>query len=198
MDDNAWDERYREKPLLWGAEPNRLFSEIATPLKPGRALDLAAGEGRNAVWLAQRGWDVVAVDFSSVALDRGEALAGRAGVEVSFERADLQNYEPDSSAFDLVLILYLHVPAELRRLIYTRATRSLVPGGTMVVIGHDVRNLEEGVGGPQEPAILLSPETVVGELDGCDAIRAETVLRSVDGQDREALDTVVVARRADR
>ena len=121
MDAGAWDERYAESDLLWGAEPNRLFAEVMAGLEPGRALDLAAGEGRNAIWLARQGWDVTAVDFSPVAIERGKALARDLGAEVRFEVADLRDYEPDPGAFNLVAILYLHVDPELRRTIHRRA-----------------------------------------------------------------------------
>lgn len=195
MDSNEWDVRYAESDLLWGAAPNRLFAAIAEGLKPGRALDLAAGEGRNAVWLATAGWDVTAVDFSAVAIERGKAIARDLNVDVRFEHADLRTYEPPRDSFDLVAILYLQVEPELLRRVHERAARALVPGGVAVVIGHDLRNLEEGVGGPQDPTRLLSPETVAAELIGCEAERAETVTRSVEGEERAALDTLVVARR---
>ena len=195
MDAGAWDERYAEKELLWGAEPNRLFAEVTGSLEPGRALDLAAGEGRNAIWLARRGWKVTAVDFSPVAIERGKALARDLGVEVRFEVADLRDYEPERNAFDLVAVLYLHVEPELLKRVHERAAGALAPGGKVVVIGHDLRNIEEGVGGPQDPERLITPESVAGELIGCEIERAETVTRTVAGEERDALDTVVVARR---
>ncbi|MFG3603067.1 methyltransferase domain-containing protein [Micromonospora chersina] len=130
MDSSAWDTRYASTPgLVWSAEPNRFVVESVTGLTPGAALDLAAGEGRNAVWLAEQGWRVTAVDFSPVAVARGRELAA---------------------------------------------------------------------GGPQDPAVLLTPEAVVDGLAGLHIRRAETARRPVpttDGGTVDALDTVVVATR---
>lgn len=195
VDAREWDERYREKPILWGAEPNRLFAEIVSELKPGRALDLAAGEGRNSIWLATEGWDATAVDFSSVAVKRGRAMAAESGVEVDFVAADVLTYEPAAEAFDLVAIVYLHLQATDRRAVLARSERALKPGGSIVIVGHDLRNLDEGVGGPQDPAVLMSPDALVEELGGCEILRGETVRRDVPDHGGIALDTVVVAKR---
>src|ERR1700754_3536553 len=98
MDADAWDERYAATELVWSAGPNRFVEEECADLQPGRALDLAAGEGRNALWLAERGWSATAVDFSAVALDRARSLAGQrlgehAGT-VTLIRADVRDYVP--------------------------------------------------------------------------------------------------------
>ena len=95
MDSSGWDARYGAAPeLVWTAEPNRFVVEELAGLRPGRALDLAAGEGRNAVWLAERGWEVTAVDFSAVAATRGQQLARERGVDVTWVVADLLGYAP--------------------------------------------------------------------------------------------------------
>src|SRR5690606_9077745 len=90
MDSKAWDERYRATGLVWGAGPNRFVVEQTEGLAPGRALDLAAGEGRNAVWLAERGWRVTAVDFSPVAVERGRRIAAERGADVEWAAADVR------------------------------------------------------------------------------------------------------------
>ena len=106
MDSNVWDERYAGDDLVWSAEPNRfLVAEVET-LPPGRALDLACGEGRNAVWLAERGWDVTGVDFSKVGLDKARRLADARGVSVHWELADVTEYMPAPESFDLVIVMY--------------------------------------------------------------------------------------------
>ncbi|HSR26355.1 MAG TPA: class I SAM-dependent methyltransferase, partial [Candidatus Eisenbacteria bacterium] len=115
MDAGHWDERYAAKELVWSAEPNVFVAEATADLPAGRALDLAAGEGRNALWLAERGWRVTAVDFSQVALDRASALARERAIRPpgSFAtlRADLLDYVPPAQAYDLVLVVYLQLPA---------------------------------------------------------------------------------------
>ncbi|HEX6498719.1 MAG TPA: class I SAM-dependent methyltransferase [Micromonosporaceae bacterium] len=198
MDSSAWDARYAERQLVWGAEPNRFVVEELTDLPAGAALDLGAGEGRNALWLAGRGWRVTAVDFSSVAIDRGRALAATRGVNVRWVVADVQEYQPPTAAFDVVLVAYLHIPRRERARVLERAAAALVPGGRILVIGHDETNLRDGVGGPQDPTVLYSPEAITGDLPGLTVLRAERARRpvEVDGTVRYALDTVVCAARA--
>jgi SAM-dependent methyltransferase len=198
MDSDAWDARYAAAPdLVWSAEPNRFVMAELAGLPPGRALDLAAGEGRNAVWLAGRGWHVTGVDFSEVAVARGRDPARQHGVEVTWTVADVRGYEPPAGGFDAVLVAYLHVPAADRAAGLARATAALAPGGTLLVVGHDRANLTVGIGGPQDPAVLYTPEEIAAELDGLRVDRAETARRPVpaDGHTAEALDTVVVAVR---
>lgn len=198
MDSRAWDERYAATPEpVWGVEPNRFVVEEVARLEPGRALDLAAGEGRNAVWLAERGWRTTAVDFSRVAVERGKRLARERGVEVEWLVADLLSYQPPQSAFDLVLLAYLHLPAADLALVLRRARAALAPGGCLLSVGHDVANLTDGVGGPQDPAVLHRVDAIVAELAGLEIRRAETARRpvQVEGRTVEALDTVVVAVR---
>ena len=179
---------------LWAAEPNRTFAEEAAGLTPGRALDLACGEGRHAVWLARLGWSVTAVDFSEVAIDKGRARAAREGVEVDFRTVDLLDFAPEQHVFDLVLVLFLQLPADERRLVLGRATTALAPGGTFLLVGHHLENLTEGVGGPSEPGVLYTPEDIVAEIPGLEVEKAERALRNVDDADRPAIDALVRAR----
>lgn len=193
-----WDRRYAESELLWSAEPNRFVVAETSPLRPGRALDLACGEGRNAVWLASRGWDVTAVDFSPVAIGRAEERGAREGLDVAFVCADLLEYEPERDAYDLVLVLYLHLTADERRTVLRKAVEALAPGGTFLLVGHDLSNLTEGIGGPSEPDVLYTPADVVGELHGVEIEKAERVLRDVEGASRPAVDALVRARKPRR
>lgn len=200
MDAAGWNERYDGAELVWSAVPNQFVVTEVSDLKPGRALDLAAGEGRNAIWLAQHGWDVVAVDFASVGIDTGRRLAAHHDVEVEWVVDDVLNYRPQGQ-FDLVLVVYLHLePGDLQAVLRT-ACDVLTPGGRLVVIGHHVDNIERGYGGPQVPAILHDHEkiaTTLRQLDGIDIERAEQVTRDVDTPDgpRVALDSLVRAHRA--
>lgn len=199
MDSSDWDARYAAAPgLVWSAEPNRFVVESVAGLTPGAALDLAAGEGRNAVWLARQGWRVTAVDFSPVAVERGRELAARQGVPVQWRLMDVTAYRPVPGSYDLVLLSYLHLPARELAGVLAAARTALRPGGTVVVVGHDLANLTGGTGGPQDPAVLLTPEAVLDGLAGLHIQRAETVRRPVphgDGETVDALDTLVVATR---
>src|SRR6476646_1454842 len=109
MDRRMWDARYAATESLWTFEPNRFLVRETEGLAPGRALDLACGEGRNALWLAARGWQVTAVDFSAVALDRGRERADRDGLTVDWVEGDVLEWVPPERGFDLVAILYLHL-----------------------------------------------------------------------------------------
>ncbi|WP_067830201.1 class I SAM-dependent methyltransferase [Actinomadura kijaniata] len=200
MDANAWDSRYAAREMLWSAEPNRFVAEEFTGRTPGRALDLAAGEGRNALWLAEHGWSVTAVDFSPVAVERARELAKARSLEVEAVVADITAWRPEEDAFDAVVIAYLHLPAADMADVLRKAAAALRPGGVLLFVGHDRANLTDGVGGPQDPAILHTPDSVTGALSGLTIQRAERVLRpvEVEGETRHAVDTLVRAVRAPR
>ena len=123
-----WDERY-ESGRLWSREPNRFFVEAVGDWKPGRAVDLACGEGRNALWLAQGGWSVTAVDFSSVAVERGRAVAAELGVDVEWVVADLEAWDLGEQVWDLVAHVYLHWAAQARQPFLDRCAAAVAPGG---------------------------------------------------------------------
>ena len=197
MDAGDWDRRYEGTELLWSAQPNRFLVAEAQGLAPGRALDLACGEGRNAIWLAELGWDVTGVDFSAVAVGKAEQLAAARGVAGEFEVADLLTYQPAEQAFDLVIVFYLQVITAELGLVLRRAAAAVAPGGTFLLVAHDRSNLEEGYGGPHDPNVLYTAEDVVAGLDGLEVERAEPVLRPVETPEGErvAIDTLVRARR---
>jgi SAM-dependent methyltransferase len=192
-----WNERYLEDARVrrWASTPNRVLLAEAGSLRPGRALDLACGMGRNAVWLAEQGWAVTAVDFSDVAVDAAKERAREHGVELDVVLADLLGYEPPGRAFDLVVVFFLQLPRDELRLVLGRAAEALAPGGTFLLVGHDRTNLEDGVGGPRDPSVLYTPGDVVAALDGLEIARAERLLRDIDGEDRPAIDCLVRATR---
>jgi hypothetical protein len=143
---------------------------------------------------------VTAVDFSRVGIEKGRKLSAARGVDdarVEWIVADLRDYEPEPGAFDLVLIAYVQLTPELRARVLARAAAATAPGGTVFVIGHDLTNLTEGVGGPQDPDVLYTPETVSAELTGLHVVRAERVQRTVERDDgpATAIDTLVRAVR---
>lgn len=195
MQREDWDRRYAGAESLWSTKPNRFLVAEAADLRPGRALDLACGEGQNSIWLAQRGWKVVGVDFSGVAIAKARGRAVDTGVGVDFRVEDLVAFEPDERSYELVVVLYLHVPPDERRLVLERAAGAVAEGGTFLLIGHHLANLTEGVGGPSDPRLLCTPEEIAGELPGLELEKAEAVLRDVDDADRPAIDALVRARR---
>ncbi len=200
MDSSQWNDRYATAEYVWKAEPNIFLATEAATLPAGRALDLACGEGRNAVWLAAQGWAATGVDFSEVGLDKGRRLAAERDVEVTWICADATRWDPPRDGFDLVAVCYLQLPADLRRRAIGVAGRALAPAGTLVVVAHDSTNLTAGVGGPSDPDVLYRPADVLADLEaaGIDIAveRAETIERAVAGAERPALDCLVRVRRS--
>lgn len=182
MDREDWNRRYRGQELLWSAEPNRFLVEEVEDLAPGRALDLGAGEGRNAIWLAERGWAVTAVDFSEVALQKAQRMAAERNVDIELVQADLTEYRPEPAAFDLVLLLYIHLPRPEMTTVVEHAAGAVASGGTFLLIGHDRTNLDHGHGGPQSPEVLYDAEEIAGMLSGLEIEDAGTRRRRVEGE----------------
>jgi SAM-dependent methyltransferase len=185
-----WDERYAERQQ-WSSEPNALIAELLTGLPPGDAVDLAAGEGRHALWLAGLGWRVTAVDFSAVGLARGAAQPG--AERVSWVTADITTWTAPPASQDLVVVAYLHLSQDDTVAVLTRAVGWLRPGGRLLVLGHDLANIDHGVGGPQEPTILhsvdrLAPVAELLTVDRLEQVRRETPAGT-------ALDTLLWGRR---
>jgi SAM-dependent methyltransferase len=199
MDKSTWDRRYAERDFVWTVQPNRFLVQEAEGLRPGHALDLACGEGRNAVWLAEHGWQVTGVDFAAVGLEKARRLANARGVQGEWIAADLLEYRPEHQAFDLVLVLYLQLPASGRAPVLRAAANAVADGGTLLVVGHDSSNLRDGYGGPQHADVLYTAEEVVGDLDRSGLVieRAERVERTVETPDgvEIALDALVRASR---
>jgi ubiquinone/menaquinone biosynthesis C-methylase UbiE len=185
-----WDERY-SAGQQWSSGANALVAALLDGVPPGDAVDLAAGEGRHALWLADRGWRVTAVDFSAVGLSRGRVQAG--AERVMWVTADVTTWSTEPASVDLVLVAYLHLPLAETVGVLTRAVGWLRPGGRLLVLGHDVENLTAGVGGPQEPEILyavdqLAPVAALLEVDRLEQVRRETPVGP-------ALDTLLWGRR---
>ncbi|MEV6277284.1 class I SAM-dependent methyltransferase [Nocardia sp. NPDC051832] len=219
MEAADWDARYAQSELVWGAPPNSTVVEhvygleraiILRPETPGgalpehpRALDLACGEGRNTLWLATHGWQVDAIDYSQVGIDKGRTVATRLSRSVrsriSWHCADVTDLAGAGIAgpYELVLMVFLHLPAAQRREVVRRAANLLAPEGTLLVLGHDSSNLTEGYGGPQDPSILFTPEDIAADLGpAASHVRvrlADRVLRPTEG--RDAIDALVVATR---
>jgi len=185
-----WNERY-EARRQWSEGPNALVAELLGDLPQGTAVDLAAGEGRHALWLASRGWDVTAVDFSDVGVDRGRSQAG--SDRVRWVTADVLEWAGPSSSVDLVLVAYLHLPSTDMLELLMRSVDWLGPGGRFLLVGHDVDNLTRGVGGPQEPGILHSVERLAPVAALLDVDRLEQVPRHTP--EGTAIDTLLWGRR---
>ena len=190
-----WDRRYAESASVWGGAPNRWVEQEVSDLPAGRALDLACGEGRNAVWLARRGWRVVAVDFSVVALDKGRALEGAAG-GIEWVHADATSFEP-AEHVDLALLCYFQLEATARRAAVRHAAAARASGRRPA--GHRARlaQPDRRHRRPAGPDPALHRADVAADLEGCglEIERADEVFRPVDGAERPAIDCLLRARR---
>lgn len=200
MERGDWDRRYETEDLVWKADPNRFVVEETSGLEPGRALDLACGEGRNTIWLAERGWDATGIDFSAVALSKARRHAEARGVRVEWIEADVRTWAPEST-FDLVLLCYVQLPEDERRAVHRAAAAAVAesPGARLLVVAHDRENVSAGVGGPQDTAVLSTAEEVAADIEGLGLAveRAERVRRPVTTETgtADALDLLVRAVR---
>ena len=194
----AWDERHRGGDFE-GEGPNATLAAAVAELPRGRTLELACGSGTNAVWLASQGFETTAVDWSAVGLANGKAKADAAGVRVEWLERNLLDWAPPARSFDLVVVVYLHLPPEERRPVYARAAAALAPGGRLLVVAHHPQNAVEGFGGPP-PERMFAAEDLAAELligdPSLELERAE-VIRRPDA-DHPPIDTLLVVRRPDR
>ncbi len=181
-----WDARFADPARPWPVEPSSTVTQAVSELPPGRALDLATGTGRHALWLAACGWQVTAVDFSAVGVAQGQAKS-RA---VEWVVADIAAWEP-AGQYDLVLVAYvqLGVPG------LQRVASWLDPGGHLVVVGHALRNLTEGVHGPRDPAFLHTEEDLRKGAAELEVRRLEEVQRPDSGG--TAYELLLVAKAPD-
>ena len=189
MSSKQWDERYSGDELVWTSTPNQFLVAGVDGLPAGRAVDLACGEGRNSIWLAEHGWQVTGVDFSPVGLAKAKRFADLRAVDVTWVESAVENWTPPPDGFDLVAVLYLQLPQPARSAALAVAASAVAPGGTLLVIAHDLDNLTRGYGGPPVPDVLYQ----VGDVTE----QAEQAVRVVDAHDgpREAIDAVVRAKR---
>lgn len=202
-DAEFWDERYRSAAKVWSGNPNpHLVADLAS-LSPGLALEVGAGEGADAIWLAEQGWTVTAADISQVALDRGIAQANAMGAPIStmitWELVDLISQPPAARAYDLVSVHFMHLPSRQREPMYEQLADAVRSGGTFFVVGHHPSDLQTTVKRPPEPDLLFTPEELTANLGaGWEVLASDSRPRSVtDAEGNEVMvhDTVVMARR---
>lgn len=199
-----WDARYASRTQLWSGNPNRCFAEQVADLEPGTALDVGCGEGADANWLAARGWQVTAVDVSTVALERAAARAGAAGREIAdritWRQVDLMSWAPASAQFDLVSAQFIHLPLAERDALNRGLAAAVRPGGTLLIVGHHPSDLETSIGRWNLPGLLFTAEEIAATLDPNDweivvAAAPEREERDPEGRPVTIRDAVLRARR---
>ncbi len=195
-----WNERYASKELIWSVGPNQLFASEVGTLKPGKAIDIACGEGRNAIWLAEEGWEVTAIDFSDVAVEKGRQIAEKRGVNVTWIADDVSTRKLPEEEYDLVVVLYLHTGESERKKWLQNTLDSVKPSGTFIYIAHDPSNIDNGVGGPQDIAFLPSVDDITRAMSAFQIETARVIERPVvndPGHGKElkgvALDSIIRA-----
>lgn len=174
-----WDERYSSDEYAYGTDPNDFLVSVVDRLSRGRVLCLGEGEGRNAVWLAQRGFDITAVDASRVGLDKALRLAEECGVEVCVVHADLADYAIKPDAWESIVSIFCHLPPALRRRVHANVVSGLKPGGTFLLEAYTPAQLRLGTGGPPRLEMMMDLESLRGELAGLEFIHARELERPV-------------------
>lgn len=204
MDESFWDERYRSAPKVWSGKPNpHLLTETAD-LSPGSALDVGAGEGADTIWLAERGWQVTAIEISKVALARGQEQAATRGIAVgeriTWLHADLTEWEPPAASLDLVSVHFMHLPSIQRRPIYRRLANAVAAGGMLLIVGHHPSDLQTTARRMPDPDPLFTAEEAAEDLgDGWTILARDARPRSTIDPAGETItihDAVLVARRS--
>ena len=165
----SWDERYRSRSALWSRNPNQQLVAEASDLAPGTALDVGAGEGADAIWLASRGWCVTAVDLSPVALERASAHASELGEDIAgridWVHEDITRWDPGQGRYDLVSAQYLHLPPGARQAMLGHLVAAVAPGGTLLFVGHHPSDLQTTIPRPNMPEVFCTGDEVAAGLD---------------------------------
>ncbi|VAW02384.1 Thioredoxin reductase [hydrothermal vent metagenome] len=199
-----WDERYRARPAAWRGTPHGHLVAEVTGLAPGTALDVGTGEGADAIWLAEHGWQVTAVDISAVALDRGRTQADSLGSAIAnpitWLHADLITWEPPARHFDLVTAQFMHMPSAQRKPLYQRLANSVNTGGHLLIVGHHPTDLDTTALRVPDPDPLFTAQELMEELgDGWTILVQDKRARATVGRFGEDItihDAVLFARRA--
>ncbi|MBK7405040.1 MAG: class I SAM-dependent methyltransferase [Phycisphaerales bacterium] len=167
MSSTFWNERYSAADLVYGAAPNAFLASLADRLPHrGRAIDIGAGEGRNALFLASLGLDVLAVDQSEVGMQKAQRLARERGLTLCTQAADLRDFDAGPGSFDVVSSIFVHLPADLRATVHARIGAWLKPGGLFILEAYAPDQIGRGTGGPSDPALLAPLEVIIAELRG--------------------------------
>ena len=184
MASTFWDQRYGGEEFAYGKEPNEFLVQMSDRLpRVGRAIDIGAGEGRNALFLASLGLDVLAMDQSEQGMRKAQRLAQERGLTLRTQAADLQDVDETPGSLDVVSSIFVHLPAALRALVHRRVRAWLKPGGVFLLEAYAPVQIEGGTGGPRDPLMLASLETILDELEGMEIVHQAVLERMVrEGQ----------------
>ncbi len=161
---NAWDEKYAMEEYRFGKEPNTFFKSVLDTLDAGKILIPAAGEGRDAVYAATKGWDVYAFDLSSVGREKALKLANEKGVTIHYEILDANNFDFTPNSYDAIGLIYMHLPPSTRHWFHSNLITCLKPGGLMFLEAFNQKQLPNSSGGPKEIELLMTPELLKSDF----------------------------------
>lgn len=182
-----WDQRYESSSNLWSGHVNTHLVTEVSDLSPGVALDVGCGEGADAIWLAEQGWQVTAVDVSRVALERGAVHALEVGADVAkritWLHADLTEWVPAAASYDLVSAQFLHLPKDQREVLHRQLAESVAPGGILLIVGHHPSDLQTTIPRPDVPELFFTAFDVAAALDA-----EQWVTRVDEARARQTLD----------
>ena len=199
MTTDFWNERYANNELVYGKAPNEFVALNANIIpKSGTALDIAAGEGRNALYLASLGLDVLAIDQSTVGLEKAERLAKERGLTLRTQAVDLNDFHAEPNSIDVITSTFAHVPQDLRAKVHAGVQAWLKPGGVFILEAYAPEQLERDTGGPKDPSLLAPLETILQELKGLTIEHQASIVRNVtegDFHTGEAAVVQVIARK---
>lgn len=174
-----WDQRYSEPGYAYGTQPNEFLAKHRPEIPPGPVLCLAAGEGRNAVFLAHRRHDVTAVDQSAVGLEKAQKLAEERGVQIRTVQSDLADYALGVAKWAGIVSIFAHTPPDIRKRVHADVVRALRPGGIFILEAYRPAQLELKTGGPPTAALMMTAEELRRELDGLELLLLEEVERDI-------------------
>lgn len=163
---NMWDTRYSTEEFVYGRDPNVFFARSLGPLKPGKLLLPGEGEGRNAVYAANLGWEVEAFDQSKVGAEKAKSLAGEMGLDISYKVCDIQGFPFKEGSYDAVGLIYFHAPPPLRKELHRRVVESLKTGGRVILEGFHTSQMGRDSGGPQNLDLLYNREILEEDFKG--------------------------------
>jgi len=180
MSSTFWDQRYSGDDLAYGQAPNDFLAIMADQLPNfGHALDIGAGEGRNALFLASRGLSVLAVDQSEVGMQKAQRLAEERGLRLRTQAADLQDFDAEHNSFDVISSIFVHLPTMLRAAVHKRIGAWLKPGGKFLLEAYAPDQIERDTGGPKDSLLLASLEVILGELNELEIEHQAALVRNV-------------------
>lgn len=161
-----WDERYSDEEYVYGKDPNEFLANAVDKIPKGKVLCVAEGEGRNAVFLAEHGYQVYAVDASAVGLEKARKLANERGVSIHTTVSDLAHYDIEPQSLDGVVSIFAHVPPQVRQELHRKIVDGLRPGGVLILEAYRPDQLKYKTGGPPTADFMMTLESLEAELVG--------------------------------